>query len=49
MTGGRFVSINGELAIYRGNETVIRKEVSNELIYGIPEKGAYSVSLRNIE
>ena len=49
MTGGRFVSMNGKLAIDRANETVVEKEVSGELIYGIAENGTYSVTLQNIE
>ena len=49
MTGGRFVSMNGELAIERANQTAVKKEVSGELIYGIAENGTYSVTLQNIE
>lgn len=49
MTGGRFVSMNGQLAIDRANQTAVKKEVSGELIYGIAENGTYSVTLQNIE
>ena len=49
MTGGRFVSMNGQLAIERANKTAVKKEVSGELIYGIAENGTYSVTLQNIE
>lgn len=49
MTGGRFVSMNGEVEIRAGNKTAVRKAVSGELIYGIAESEPYWVTLRNIE